>query len=82
MKTVDDEGIIRYYDDEGYFHREDGPAILFPNGSTFYYVHGKEHREDGPAVTFWNGIKRYCLDGEYYTKDEYKMITFFGGNYD
>jgi hypothetical protein len=36
-------------------HREDGPAIEYPDGSKFWYLNGKYHREDGPAIE-WSGI--------------------------
>src|SRR5690606_18802809 len=32
------------------YHREDGPAVNYPNGSCEWWRNGKLHREDGPAV--------------------------------
>lgn len=40
-KTKSGEDITRYYDREGELHREDGPAVEWPNGSGYYYIHGK-----------------------------------------
>jgi hypothetical protein len=34
------------------FHREDGPAVLYPNGDCQWYFDGRLHREDGPAIEF------------------------------
>jgi hypothetical protein len=38
-----------YVDDEGYLHKEDGPAI---DGkyNDYWYNHGYIHRDDGPAI--------------------------------
>jgi len=35
---------------EGRYHREDGPAIIYANGTCRYYQDGELHREDGPAI--------------------------------
>jgi antitoxin component YwqK of YwqJK toxin-antitoxin module len=61
--------------EDGKFHREDGPAIIwyYPNGSIkreYFYIDGKFHRELGPAVICYNGdgsikIERFYLNGEY-----------------
>jgi len=45
---IDDRGTKRYYLD-GQLHRNDGPAVEYPDGSQFYWQHNKLHREDGPA---------------------------------
>lgn len=32
-------------------HREDdGPAVMYKNGSFYWYKHGKLHRDNGPAI--------------------------------
>ena len=38
---------------DGYFHREDGPAIM-TNDAHEYLVMGQYHREDGPARMYKN----------------------------
>lgn len=49
----------------GELHREDGPAIIWPNGSEFWFLNGVEHREDGPAKTFTDsGAMMWFLNGE------------------
>ncbi len=37
---------------EGKYHNEDGPAIIWCNGSAEWYINGKKHREDGPALIY------------------------------
>jgi hypothetical protein len=58
---------IRYLDEKsGLYHREDGPAIEFPDGDKFWMKYGMYHKEDGPAVECANGHKFYHLNGKLY----------------
>jgi len=41
-----DNDIIAWYDDDGDYHREDGPAALFIDGRVRWYVHGKRYQYD------------------------------------
>lgn len=53
MKHVDVDGVESWTcDKKGHFHREDGPAILYADGSCSWWLNGKRHRVDGPARTF------------------------------
>lgn len=36
--------------EDGNFHREDGPAIEYSSGDKEWWFDGKRHRTDGPAV--------------------------------
>jgi hypothetical protein len=45
-------------------HREDGPAIIYPNGTQMYYIDGKLHRDDGPAVINERGDEYYYTKGK------------------
>ncbi len=54
---------------EGYYHRDDGPAIEYANGNKSWYKNGQLHRDDGPSLIekerkIWhqNG-ERHRLDG-------------------
>ena len=60
-----------YYKDEActIFHREDGPAIEYPNGSKEWLIDGKRHREDGPAIEYKNGRKEWWLNGKLHRLD-------------
>jgi hypothetical protein len=63
--VIDEVGSKRWYDDDGEFHREDGPAVEFyDDGDKGWFNHGKLHREDGPAIEFQGGTKAWYLDGE------------------
>ena len=83
-RIVDEYGTIRYYNDEGQLHKEDGPAIEYSNGEKFWYINGKCHREDGPAVEYSDGYKAWWIDGKYInceTQEEFlrliKMKAFW-----
>ena len=52
-------------------HREDDPAIEWPNGDKYWYLNGKLHREDGPAAECANGRKSWYLNGNKLTEDEF-----------
>jgi hypothetical protein len=48
----------------GKFHREDGPAIIYPNGDKEWYINGVLHRDDGPAIeTAFGKIKEWYVNG-------------------
>ena len=42
-KKVDEHGTIRYRNELGQLHREDGPAIEYAEGYKFWFINGKEH---------------------------------------
>jgi len=75
--VIGPEGTKRYYDENGEFHREDGPALEWPNGIKVWYKHGKVHREDGPAKDYGDGIHYYYFlnDRQYWKKDYDKIIA-------
>ena len=50
-------------------HREDGPAVIYPNGNKLWYLNGKLHRENGPAIEHVNGNKRWYLNGKKHRED-------------
>lgn len=56
--------VQQYRNKFGVLHREDGPAIIHPDGYKAWYRYGKRHREDGPAVEHPNGEKQWWLKDE------------------
>ena len=48
---------IVYENEQGRFHRLDGPSREFKDGYKEWYINGIRHREDGPAIE-WNFYKR------------------------
>jgi len=70
----DDMGNTFFRDDNGKYHRDDGPAIILNDGSITWFKHGDRHREDGPAhIDKANGIEEWYLDGDYLTKEEHTL---------
>lgn len=47
----------------GKLHREDGPAVVWADGTQLYYFEGKLHREDGPAVIHVSGVVSHFVNG-------------------
>ena len=44
-KKVDEHGTIRYRNELGQLHREDGPAIEYGDGNKLWYLSGEELTE-------------------------------------
>ena len=65
------QGTRRYFNNANQLHREDGPAIISPNGTKLWYQNGSLHRTDGPAIIWCDGAKEWWIDGEEYTQQEY-----------
>ena len=71
--TVDEKGTIRYYNEAGEYHREDGPAVI-DGDIQAWYLNGKRHREDGPAII--NGDRQeWYLNGKKLTESEFNQLT-------
>ena len=43
FRKVDSYGTIRYTNEKGLYHREDGPAIEYSSGNVEYYLNGKDY---------------------------------------
>lgn len=64
-----------YLDEDGKFHREDGPAFD-SNGAQYWYHHGKCHRTDGPAIIHNDGYVEHYINGIYLTEEEFNLYKF------
>ena len=60
-----------YKNDKGQYHRTDGPATEWVDGTKEWYIKGMLHREDGPAIERANGIKEWFINGEEITEHEF-----------
>lgn len=74
----------RTIDGKKYYHKEDGPAVIWNSGDTEYMIKNVYHRLDGPAVNYknlkiWyvNGI-RHRTDGPAYIADDDKRYYYKG----
>lgn len=48
---------------DAWLHREDAPAVIWPDGTQLHYEDGKLHREDGPAVHGGRGPDEWWREG-------------------
>ena len=71
-KYVHSDGVITYklFNFIGPFHREDGPAYIWPDGRKEWWIEGRLHRLDGPAIIQLDGIE-YCIYNRRNNEDEY-----------
>jgi cytoplasmic iron level regulating protein YaaA (DUF328/UPF0246 family) len=66
--TVDEKGTIKWYNEKGKLHREDGPAIEFWDGDKYWYLNGKQlteeefNNQNKPCIG-----KKVVIDGIEYT---------------
>lgn len=59
----------KYFDDDNFYHREDGPALEYRDGEKHWFFHGVYHRVDGPALECCDGSFYYLMDKEYSYED-------------
>ena len=52
-----------------YWHRLDGPAIEYKDGTKEWWVDDKLHRIDGPAIEYGDGSKEWYVDGKRHRLD-------------
>lgn len=71
---VDPDGIQRWYNKEGVIHRENGPAVIYPSGTEYWYRNGKYHREDGPAVNRNDGYMEWRINDKFHREDGPALI--------
>jgi len=60
-----------YYKDKAMtiYHRHDGPAVEWFDGTKTWWVDGKRHRLDGPAFEGTDGYKEWYVDGKCHRLD-------------
>ena len=73
---IDSEGNKCWFNNDVELHREDGPAIEYADGSTYWYVNGKIHRLDGPAGEYADGTCDYWINGQQLTEDKWNVHSF------
>lgn len=62
-----------YY--KGRYHREDGPAIEYADGTNIWLINGIHHRTDGAAIESHDEIC-WCFKGSVYSKEEwFNLLT-------
>jgi hypothetical protein len=77
--TISSNGTKEWRNEQGFFHREDGPAYEQAAGIKFWYIHGQLHREDGPAVEYINGHKEWWVNGFRHREDG-PAVEYYDGS--
>jgi len=74
---IDTDGDKFYFKDKAMtiYHRTDGPACEWADGSKAWWVDGKRHRLDGPALEWSNGAKFWYVDGKYLTEKQFNDLS-------
>jgi hypothetical protein len=68
-KHVEDNSTVKWLLSNGDYHREDGPAIIWADGSKEWYRYDKKHREDGPAVIWADGYTSWYTNDKRHRND-------------
>ena len=68
IREINGRGIVTWKVDD-ILHRDDGPALEYPDGYRVWYQNGKQHREDGPAVIWPSGNKQWFYNGFQHRED-------------
>jgi hypothetical protein len=85
MEDETEEGVLApgcgslkvWKDKEGRHHRLAGPAVIYIDGDTYWFIHGTMHRDDGPA-RIWDkyGIEKWYKDGEEYEPSAHEIMVW------
>ena len=52
-KIISEDGIIRWYNERGYLHRKNGPAIIYPGGFERWFIKGREIKPIPDHIILW-----------------------------
>lgn len=58
-----------YYNKDGHFHRSDGPAAIYVDGTQVWWMNGHVHRTDGPAYIGMDGTQEWFLNGDQFPSE-------------
>lgn len=65
---------------DGINHNDNGPAIIYSNGTKVWINNCERHRLDGPAIKSYNGNKSWWYKGKWigdslsgYTQDKFEQ---------
>ena len=76
-KVITEHGTVYYYNSKGQYHRTDGPAAEWADGSKFWYKNGLWHRLAGPAIEYIIGHKDWCIKNYSYSKSCHNRLYLF-----
>ena len=76
--VIDPKGHRHWYNSNGDYHREDGPAYISVNGTQEWHINGDLHRIDSPAIIDADGHKEWWVDGVLHRKNGPAIIYSTG----
>lgn len=79
---INEYGDKLWRNEKGELHREDGPAIEYPDGYKQWYINGKRHRADGPAIEGLYQLKKKYTSTNDYLLDVVKANSYNKWYYD
>ena len=65
VMKIDQFGTKCWKNSKGQFHRTDGPAREYSDGSKEWYINGRLHRIDGPAIMIPEDDKGWYINGKW-----------------
>ena len=68
LKIIQSTNIIEYKNSNDQTHNENGPALIYKNGTKKWYKNGLLHRDDGPAIEWSDGDKSWYFEGKLHRK--------------
>jgi hypothetical protein len=72
--TEDEFGNKSWKLPNGDYHRLDGPAIIYADGTEAWFKDDLKHRENGPAITYTNGNLTWFINGLLHREDGPAMV--------
>ena len=70
--TVDEVGTKRYRNSRGDLHRSHGAAVIYTDGTEYWYQDGLRHSTYGPAVIYADGLSFWYLHGDRMSESEWE----------
>ena len=74
LRCVTRAGATEYRNHDNLLHRQYGPAVVWDDGSEFWFFAGLQHRTGGAAVCRPDGSLKYYLHGKEYPETSYWCI--------
>ncbi len=71
FRVINNYQVILYFNEKGQRHRNEGPAMIWPDGSCAWYKNGELYRKNGPLTIRLDGTQQYrkCIYNPADTKD-------------
>lgn len=76
MSTPTEEhGKLVWRDEQGYVHRDDGPALIAPDGTVWWVRHGAFHRDNNLPAYITDNMQIWYVNGKLHRTNGPAWIT-------